>query len=322
MKHQKTKTLRYYIRWAVWILLFQFLLANISASIYAYKFTHFYDGPPPEHTSQNVFVKTWKLFVGPKFYKNDVEPAPSFPFESFKLKLANNTSIDAWYSQTDSSRGCVIMLHGLSMNKSSLLNEATSFKRWRYSILMIDFRGHGKSDGNNSCFGINETEEAQKAFEYAKQKGNRNIIIYGVSLGAVVAMKATAEKKIEPTAIIADAPFGNLHNHLKARSRALGFPGEPFGTLVTAWIGIEKGFNGFSHDANDYAKKINCPFLMECGERDRLVSVDEVKNVFDNLPSVTKKLVLYPEADHESYLLTDPVRWNNEVQAFLNSLPE
>src|SRR6476659_11400386 len=103
MKNQKTKTLRYYIRWAVWLLLFQFLLANISASIYAYKFTHFYDGPAPEHNSQNVFVKTWKLFVGPKFYKNEVEPTPSFPFESFKLKLANNASIDGWYSQTASS---------------------------------------------------------------------------------------------------------------------------------------------------------------------------------------------------------------------------
>jgi len=322
MKNQKAKTLRYYLRWAVWILLFQFLLANISASIYAYKFTHFYDGPAPEHISQNALVKTWKLFVGPKFYKNTVEPTPSFPFEPFKLKLANNSAIDGWYSQTDSSRRCVIVLHGMSMNKSSLLNEAAAFKRWGYSVLMIDFRGHGKSDGNNSCFGMNETEEAQKAFEYAKQKGNDRVIIYGVSLGAIVAMKATAEKKIDPVGIIADAPFKNLHNHLKARSRALGFPGEPFGTLVTVWIGLERGFNGFTHDANDYAKKISCPVLMECGEKDRLVSVDEIKTVYNNLASVQKKLVLYPDADHESYLLTDPLAWEREVQNFLSKLPQ
>src|SRR5215213_9594254 len=67
MKQTKTKAWRYYLKWVLWILLFQFILANISASIYAHKFTHFYDGPPPERSSQNIITKTWKLFVGPKF---------------------------------------------------------------------------------------------------------------------------------------------------------------------------------------------------------------------------------------------------------------
>jgi alpha-beta hydrolase superfamily lysophospholipase len=142
-----------------------------------------------------------------------------------------------------------------------------------------------------------------------------------MSLGAIVAMKAVAEDKIKPEAIIADAPFANLHAHLRARSRVLGFPGEPFGTLVTMWIGIEKGFNGFNHDANNYAKKIRCPTMIECGERDRYVSVDEIKTLFKNISATNTKLVLYPEADHESYLHVDPNRWEKEVRDFLDHLP-
>ena len=320
MKQQKTKALRYYLKWIVWILFFQFILANISASIYAHKFTHFYDGPPPETRTRNVLEKTWKLFVGPKFYKNTYETLPVFEYDSVKLKLSNDLLIDGWYSQTDSSKGCIILLHGLTMNKSSLMNEAYLFKKWGYSVLLIDFRGHGKSNGNNSSFGVDETEEAAKAFEFAQLKGNKKIILYGVSLGAIVALKGTADQKIQPSGIIAEAPFGNLHNHMKARSRELGFPGEPFGGLVTFWIGLHKGYNGFNHDASEYAEKVSCPVLLECGERDRYVSKDEITNVFNKLSSKNKKLVLYPDADHESYLRIDPIKWESEMISFLESL--
>lgn len=320
MKHQKTKNWRYYLKWIVWILFFQFILANISASIYAHKFTYFYEGPAPEYKPKNAFEKTWKLFVGPKFYKNSTESLPFFEYDSIKLKLSNDLIIDCWYSETDSSKGCIIFLHGLTMNKSSLLNEAWLFKKWGYSVLLIDFRGHGKSSGNNTSFGVDETEEAFRAFEFAKKKGNKKIILYGVSLGAIVALKSAADQKFQPSAIIAEAPFGNLHNHMKARSRELGFPGEPFGSLVTFWIGLRKGYNGFNHDASEYAQNINCPVLIECGERDRYVSKNEITKVFDQLASENKKLVLYADADHESYLNVDPIKWESEMISFLESL--
>src|SRR4030095_13229373 len=116
--------------------------------------------PPAESGQLNALEKTWKLFVGPKFYKNSDEALPFFEYDSLKLKLSNDIVIDGWYSQTDSSKGCIILLHGLTMNKSSLLNEAYLFKKWGYSVLLIDFRGHGKSTGNNTSFGVDETEEA------------------------------------------------------------------------------------------------------------------------------------------------------------------
>ena len=317
MKQNRTKAWRYYLKWVLWILVFQIVLANISASIYAYKFTHFYDGPAPEHKTGNVFSRTWKLFVGPKFYKNTEEQMPSFPYESFKLKLEEDLLIDGWYGQADSSNACVIFLHGITMNKTALLNEANKFRQWGYSVMLIDFRAHGKSDGHNTTFGMRETEEARLAFEWAKKKGNTSIIVYGVSLGAVVAIKATAENKIQPAAIIADASFADLHSHLKARSREIGFPSEPFGALVTLWMGIENGFNGFNHDVTEYAQKVHCPILLECGDADRYVSVEEIKKIYSQFPSSYKMLALYPGLDHESYLHAAPLNWESEMNSFL-----
>ena len=132
----------------------------------------------------------------------------------------------------------------------------------------------------------------EKAFQYARLKGNRKIILYGSSLGSVVIMKAVAENKIAPAAIIADMPFGSLQHHLKARASEMGFPSEPFAFLVTLWIGIENGYNGFNHQAYNYAKKINCPVLLQCGDRDMYVSENEIKSIYKNLEVAQKKLII------------------------------
>lgn len=320
MQKPKTRNFRYYLRWTLWVLVIQVVLVNISASIYAYKFTHFYDPPAPSVSSQNILDKTWKLFVGPKFYKNTIESEPPFAYEAVQLKTSEGIPIDAWYSKTDSSSTCVILIHGYSANKSFVQNEAVMFKQWGYSVLLFDLRGHGKSGGNTTTFGMKETDELQKAYEFAKQKGNSRIILYGVSLGAAICTKAVADGKIDPTAIIADAPFGSLHQHFKARARTIGFPSEPFAGLTTLWIGIEKGYNGFKHDIRLYAKKVNCPVLVEGGERDPFVTGDETESVFKSLSSKNKKLVIYPDADHGGFLEKDPFTWEKEMQAFLKSV--
>jgi len=321
MEKTKTRTLRSYLRLILWVLLAQVVLANVSASIYAYKLTHFYSAPPPVYAGQNILDQTWKLFVGPRFYKNIQEPEPPFPYRNITLHTTDSIAIDGWYSTVDTARGCVVLLHGLTVNKSFLEKEAAAFRRWGYNVLLIDFRAHGRSGGNNSTFGAKETDELVQAFAFARAQGNKHIILYGASLGAGVCIKAVSENKVRPDAIIADMPFGTLHNHLRARARVLGFPAEPFGTLVTMWIGMERGYNGFRHDIGSYAKKVTCPVMVEWGEKDKYVSRDEVDRVYANLASPHKKMVTYPEADHESFLHIDPLTWEREVKAFLDSLP-
>jgi len=317
MQSVKVKGFRYYLKWVLWVLLVQIVLVNISASIYAYKFTHFYDPPAPPFSSRNIFTRTWKLFVGPDFYKNTSETDPSFAYESVRLRTSEGIAVDAWYSPADSSRTCVIFIHCYSTNKSFIEREAAMFKHWGYSILLLDLRGHGKSGSNTTSFGVKETDEVQKAFDFAKQKGNSKIILYGASMGAAICIKAAAEGNIHPDAVIADMPFGDLHHHFKARIKILGFPSEPFASLITFWIGVEQGYNGFHHDVRSYAKKLDCPVLLEWGDQDQYVSREETESIFSNLLSKNKRLVVYPGAGHIPFVQVDPDQWAEEMQAFL-----
>ena len=320
MQSTKANVFRFYLRWILWILVVQLVLINISAAIYAYRFTHFYQGLRQSPSSTNVFQKTWKLFTGPKYYKLSSNSEPPFSYENILLKNSSGIYLDAWYSTVNAPKGCVIFFHGITVNKDFMLDEASMFRKWGYNTLLVDFRGHGNSGGNTSTLGVEEIEDIRSAFDFAKLKENKKIILYGSSLGAAASFRAVAELKLAPSAIIADMPFGSLHQHFKARARDVGFPAEPFAFFVTAWSGVQMGFNGFDYNVASYAKKINCPVLLQWGEKDHYVSRKEIKGIFENIASSQKQLVTYPLASHQSFLQSDPMLWQKKVQSFLKTL--
>jgi alpha-beta hydrolase superfamily lysophospholipase len=199
-----------------------------------------------------------------------------------------------------------------------LLSQAYEFMYDGFNVMLVDLRAHGNSDGNTTTLGVNEGEEVKLAYDYVFAKGERNIIFYGISLGAVVITKGVYDYNLSPSKLILDMPFGNLKNLFEGRARVLGFPGEPFGILVTFWSGIERGFNGFEHNTCRYVKKVHCPVLMQYGRMDKLVTPQETDCIFQSIASTDKKLVIYETAGHEAFLNKDPVKWRSEIRAFLS----
>lgn len=307
------------IKWILWFFLVQFILINVSGILYGYKLTHFYEptSKSTQSASKNIFTKTWKLFRGPKFQKTLVTEVPHFPFETIHLKTNSSLSIEAWYIPVDSSKGTVILFHGLGGNKSFMLDEAYQFMYLGFNTMLVDLRAHGNSDGNTTTLGIREAEEVKLAYDYVRHRGEKNIFLYGFSLGAVVITKSISDYNIVPSGVILDTPFGNLKNLLEGRARVLGFPEEPFGFLVTFWSGVERGFNGFKHNTCDYVKSIKCPVLLQYGALDKLVTRQETECIFNNIAFGEKKLIVYPTSAHEPFLNKDPDKWRMEVKNFL-----
>jgi len=312
-----------FLRWIGWVLIVQFILINISAALYAYKLTHVYNDPALRNSkpSKNILVKTWRLFTGPRQAKSVNTETPTFLVDTVTLKTGKGIVIDAWYGKTDSvSKGTVILFHGITANKGMIINEAAEFRYQGYNVMLVDYRAHGNSGGQTTTIGIRESEEVKLAYDYVAGKGEKNIFLWGNSMGAVVVTKAIADYDLKPAGVILEMPFGSLQAHLRARARALGFQGlpeKPFGFLVTWWMGVERGFNGFKHQTASYAKKVNCPVLMQWGAGDNYVRQDETDKVFNAIASTNKKLIVYDRARHESLVQNDPVKWRIETERFL-----
>ena len=263
------------------------------------------------------------MFAGQRLPKSVVEEFPAFSFDTTILKTRKGLTIEAWYSKTDSvSRGTVILFHGLTMNKGRVLMEASEFRFQGYNVMLVDFRAHGNSDGSTTTIGFRESEEVKLAWDNILQRGGKNIFLWGTSMGAVSIAKAIADYAIKPSGVILEMPFATLQSHLRSRARSIGFrgfPEKPFGFLVTCWVGIERGFNGFNFQTSDYAKKITCPVLLQWGALDHNVLKWETDKVYNAISSSNKKLVIYELADHESLLQKDPLKWRLETEKFLSA---
>lgn len=311
------------VRWILWVLLAQFILFNISAALYAHRFTHVYDDPALRNKApnRNVFVKTWRLFSGPRQPRSVITEFPAFPYDTVTLKTQSGIFIDAWYAKPDSvAKGTVIFFHGIMANKGMLLTEADEFRYLGYNVMLIDFRAYGNSGGHITTIGVKESEEVKLAYDYIVKLGEKNIFLYGISMGAVVVSKAIADYDLKPAGAFLDMPFASMQSHLRARARLLGFRGfgeKPFGFLVTLWIGIERGFNAFKDQTTRYVSKINCPVLMQWGALDNIALKNETDEVYNAIATTHKKLVIYDHAGHESLLQNDPAKWRMEVEKFL-----
>jgi uncharacterized protein len=320
MTFKPNQKVRGWLRTFFWVALLQFFLANLSAALYAYKLTHFYNNAPDWDVAQtsNLASKSWKLFTGPSFNKNTMEELPGFPVETLRWKTQDQTEIEAWYGHQENAKGAVALFHGFACNKSLYIKEAEYFKSLGYAVLLVDFRGHGKSGGSRTSIGYWEAEEVKLAYDYLHAAGIKNIFLFGGSMGAVAVARSVSKFNLQPSGVILEIPFDGLIDHVKARGRSFGFPKNLFAYPVTAWMGAENGYNVFRHRTSIYAKQIKCPVLLQWGTNDHLVKEEETESIYTSLASSKKKLVIYDDAVHASLYLQQPEKWMQEMNAFLN----
>jgi len=308
-------------KWIFWAFLAQFVLINISGIIYGYKLTHFYEpsvNATDETPPRNIFIKTWRIFKGPIYRKITIEQSPELPYQTVHLLTKDSLSLEAWYVPVDSSKGTVILFHGLGGNKSNVLKQAYEFRYQRFNVMLVDMRAHGRSDGTITTMGYRESEDVKIAYDYIFKKGEKNIILYCISLGSFVIAKAVFDYNIAPSRVILEIPFSNVRRLIGVRGRMIGFPEGPFGAIVTFWASVEQGFNGFRQDTYKYVQKINCPVLIQCGATDIFAPPAERDNIFQSIPANEKKLVIYENAVHQPLLDADPLKWKQEVSEFIS----
>jgi len=294
-----------------------FVLMNIVAVFHSYKFTHFVDSKTektkdPKKLTIGQKIKT--LVFGVSNPRPENKTFPTKDYETIKLK--SNKEIESWSINTDNSKGTVILFHGFSGDKSSMLDKAAIFLELGYNAFLVDFMGSGGSAGNQTTIGFLEAEQVKTCFEYLTEKGEQNIYLFGTSMGSVAIMKAINDYDINPKGIIIECPFGSMYKTVCARFKTMNAPTFPMAGLLVFWGGLQNGFWAFGHNPTEYAKKINCPTLLLYGAKDEKVSREEIDQIFNNLGG-HKTLKIYQEAGHENYLTKYKDEWTQDIKEFL-----
>lgn len=95
----------------------------------------------------------------------------------------------------------------------------------RFGIMMIDYRGFGRSGGEPTESGL--YADVNAAVEWLKQMGltDNRLVMYGFSMGSAPATKLTAEpRSLSPSKLMLEAPIANAETMVQDAS-GLALPG-------------------------------------------------------------------------------------------------
>ena len=187
----------------------------------------------------------------------------SLAFDTLYFSGYNDTVLEAWHIPVTDSKVLVILFHGYSASKDSLLPIASQLNAMGLSTLLVDFYGSGGSEGTDTTIGYFESVDVEKALDYAKEKWPESqIMLYGQSMGAVAIMRAIAAHGAKPDAVVIESIYDKIMSTVKNRFSSMGVPSVPLAELLVMWGGWHAGFNAFKHNPVEYASSVSSPTLV------------------------------------------------------------
>ena len=244
-------------------------------------------------------------------------------YVSQRITINKNQWLETWFipAQNSRAKGTVLLFHGNGSTKANQLLAPTKvFHRLGYNTLLIDFRGVGGSSGNTTTLGSREAKDVALALNYAQSSNfQAPFVFYGISMGSVAILRAIAREKVSPDAIILELPFARLLDAVRSRLKVTPIPTFPIAEMLVFWGSIQHRFNGFSHNSVTYAHKVQCPTLLLHGKLDKWTTVEEIKQIFQNIQG-SKKLVIFPNTGHSLLVKVDQEYWQQNVNQFLQKI--
>ena len=242
----------------------------------------------------------------------------------FNVRAPDGVELRGWKVRPPSPNDdWVLLFHGVSDNRTGVLGAAEILLRHGYSVVMMDSRAHGESDGDMATYGWKERYDTVGITNalYATEKVS-HLYALGVSMGAAIALQSAAvESRIE--GVIAEDPLSNL------REVSYDYTGLHWSPLLgetlfrpaamTGMAALAKA-GGFNPDDVSPEKAVAArpfPILLICGTRDRTIPCRHAERIY-RAARGPKELWIVQGAGHASALGRDPAGYEQHVIHFLD----
>jgi pimeloyl-ACP methyl ester carboxylesterase len=224
-----------------------------------------------------------------------------------------------WLMEGEETKPTLIFGHGLFRSRREGLERGSALNKRGFSVLLFDFRNHGKSDPQSTSLGFLERLDVLGAYDFLKEKTERRrFVLFGVSMGAVAVIHAAGDFQQDLEAIIADSPFQSLNETVTHHTGMLTLPSFPFAHLFV-W-----NFTRINHYAAEDLNTLEAlrrldeiPVLLIYGKEDRRLPPSGIQHIFDAIPSTKKELVVFENATHGAAYRVNPTLYLNTVLEFL-----
>lgn len=277
------------------------------------------------HFSNCTKISIKRLFKGKGTFKLiSIESKTWFKNSNYKevyIKSFDKKKLHA-YEFKNKLNTWVIIVHGYTNNALEMLDVAYNFYKKGYSILLIDQRAHGKSDGVYSTHGFYERKDMLSWIDYINKKKKTKIILYGISMGGTVIMRTVGENLPDNViCAIEDCGFISNYDQFYNQLKYLKFLPKPIISSFNIFSSIFFGFNIYKFKPEEILMNGKIPFMFIHGSSDKLVPP---KNAYDayQLYKGKKKLLIIDGAKHMKSSIQDSKKYYNEIFSFIKENKE
>ena len=226
----------------------QFILAIFVIYFLVLVFLYFYQRSLLYHPNENNYS-------GDKI---------SVDIEKVKIQTSDNIELLGWYHEKNlKDYKTVVYFHGNAGSLENRIHKLNHFQDMNINFLIIAWRGFNGNKGKPSERGL--YVDGKSAIDWLKKKGvdEKNLILYGESLGTGVATHLAQNKNY--AGVILETPFTSMVDAAKNF-----YPYVPINLL------LKDKFENFKK-----VKNINAPILVMHGEVDQIVPFSMGKKIYE-----------------------------------------
>jgi len=177
------------------------------------------------------------------------------------LEAADGVRLHGWWMAPAEARLATLYLHGNAGNITHRAPQAGKITAAGSAVLLLDYRGYGRSQGRPTEKGL--YQDAEAGYRHLLSRGFRpeRIVLHGESLGTAVAVDLAA--RLPCAGLILEAPFTSTRE-IAARILPV------LGPLVM-----------HSFDSRAKIAGVRAPLLVIHGDRDEVVPYELGRALFD-----------------------------------------
>lgn len=215
----------------------------------------------------------------------------------------------------------VIICHGYRSKATDMSYFAKCFYDMSLSVLAVDARAHGKSDGELIGMGYLEKRDIITWInEISRRNPKAEFILYGLSMGAATVLFTSGEADLPDSvrAVISDCAYTRVYEQIGCTIRGYApfLPDFPIVDSASVVCELKGGYSFRDASCVEAVKKSHTPTLFIHGSGDTFVPFYMLDVLYTNASCPKEKLVI-EGAPHAQCAATDPTLYWNTVENFI-----
>ena len=233
----------------------------------------------------------------------------NYQFEDVYYDVEDSIQINAWLLTKKDAKATILFLHGNAGNLSTppWINILSALSQMNLNIFAIDYRGFGKSSGEPTLSGM--YKDAQAAVNYLRSRNDiiKPIIVYGLSVGSIPAIKIAQDKNI--SGLIIEGAISSSDDMSKAfKSRKWYY---------RFWrIQLE---DGLKFDSMEEIKKLDKPILIIHGRKDKSIPEYMGRKLAESALSKDKQYYVVEDGGHCNTYRIEPKQYAHKILDFIEN---